>query len=42
MQIFTANHWTEPRDPNGIARGKTEGTKGYCNTVEKNNINWKA
>jgi hypothetical protein len=28
MQILTANHQTEPRDPNGRVRGRTEGDEG--------------
>jgi len=37
MQILTANHLTEPRDPNGRVRGKTEGTEGDCNPIERMN-----
>ena len=28
MQMLTANHWTEHRDPNGGVRGRTEGAEG--------------
>jgi hypothetical protein len=30
MQIFTANHWTEPGDPYGRLRGITEELKGIA------------
>jgi hypothetical protein len=33
MQILTANHQTEPRALNGIARGRIEGAEGYCNPI---------
>jgi hypothetical protein len=33
----TANHQTEPGDPNGRVRGKTEGTYEDCNPHRKNN-----
>jgi hypothetical protein len=33
MQILTANLRTEPVDPNGRARGRTEGSEGDCNTT---------
>jgi hypothetical protein len=33
MQILTANYWTVPRDPNGRARGRTEGAKWDCNSI---------
>ena len=33
MQILTANHQTEPGDPNGRDRGRTEGAEGVCNTI---------
>ena len=41
MQILTANHWTEVRDPNGRVRGRIEGAEGDGNpigrpTVSKN------
>jgi hypothetical protein len=32
-QILTANHPTEPGDPNGRARGRTEGAGGNCNPI---------
>jgi hypothetical protein len=35
MQILTANHWTEPRDPNGRVRGDTEGAEGGCDPIEE-------
>lgn len=31
MQIFTANHWNEPTDPNGRCRGRDDGAEGGCN-----------
>jgi hypothetical protein len=31
MQILTANHQTEPRDPKAKIRGSNEGTKGNFN-----------
>jgi hypothetical protein len=33
MQILTANHWTDPEDPNRRVRGKTEGAEGVCNPI---------
>jgi hypothetical protein len=33
MQILTANHWTETRDPSGRVRGWTKGTEGDCNII---------
>jgi hypothetical protein len=33
MQILTANHWTEVRDPYGRVRGRIEGTKGGGNSI---------
>jgi hypothetical protein len=39
MQIPTGNHWTEPRNPNGRVRGRTEIAEGHCNPHRKNNIN---
>jgi hypothetical protein len=35
MQMHTANHQTEHRDPNGGVRGRTEGTEGSCNPIGK-------
>jgi hypothetical protein len=35
MQILTANHGTEPGDPNGKVRGRTEGTEEDCNPTGK-------
>jgi hypothetical protein len=29
----TANHWAEPRDSNGRARGRTEGDEGEYNHI---------
>jgi hypothetical protein len=34
MQIFTANHWTDPGDPYGRVRGMTEGAEGDFNPIE--------
>jgi hypothetical protein len=39
MQILTANHQTEPRDPNGKGKGRTEGSEGDLQPHTKNNIN---
>jgi hypothetical protein len=33
MQILIANHWTEPRVPNGGDRGRTEGAEGDLNPI---------
>ena len=33
MQIVRANHLTEPRDPKGRVRGRTEGAKGDGNPI---------
>jgi len=33
MQIFTANQGTEPGDPYGIVKERTEGAEGVCNTI---------
>jgi hypothetical protein len=35
MQILTANHWTEVRDPCRRVRGITEGTEGDGNSIER-------
>jgi hypothetical protein len=32
-QILTTNNQTEPRDPNGRLRGRTEGAEGGCNPI---------
>jgi hypothetical protein len=42
MQIVTANHWTEPRDPNRRVTGRTEVAEGDCNPIGKTtiSINW--
>jgi hypothetical protein len=40
MQILTANHQTEPRNPNGRARGRTEGPEGDCNLKGRTSTNW--
>jgi hypothetical protein len=37
MQILTANHWTEPRDPSGRVR-ETEGAEGDCNPIGRTTI----
>jgi hypothetical protein len=31
--VLTANHWTEPRDPNGRARERTAGAEVDCNPI---------
>jgi hypothetical protein len=33
MQIFPTNHWTEPGDPNGRVRGRTEGAERDCSSI---------
>jgi hypothetical protein len=33
MQILTANHWTEPGDPSGRVRRRTEGAEGVCHLI---------
>jgi hypothetical protein len=33
MQILIVNHPTEPGDPNGRARRRTEGVEGDCNPI---------
>jgi hypothetical protein len=33
MKILIANHQTEFRDPNGRARGRTEGAEEDCNPI---------
>ena len=33
MQILTANHWTEVRDPYGRVRGRIEGAEGDGNPI---------
>jgi hypothetical protein len=33
MQVFTANHQTEPRDPNERTREKTKRAKGCWNPI---------
>jgi hypothetical protein len=38
MQIYTANYWTEPRDTNGRARGRTERAEGDCNPIGRTTI----
>jgi hypothetical protein len=37
MQIFTANHHTEPGDSNGRVRERAEGTEGDCNPIGRTN-----
>ena len=40
MQILISKHHSEPRDPSGRARGRTEGAEGFCNPIEKISPNW--
>lgn len=42
MQILTANHWTEPGNPNGRVRGRAEGAEGDHNLIGRTtaSINW--
>jgi hypothetical protein len=35
MHVFTANHQTEPRDPNGRARGRPEGAEEGSNSIRR-------
>jgi hypothetical protein len=38
VEILTANHWTEPGDPNGRVRVTAEGAKGICNHIGRTTI----
>jgi hypothetical protein len=39
--ILTVNHQTEPLDPNGRARGRTEGAEGDCSPTGRTiSTNW--
>jgi hypothetical protein len=38
MQILTANHQTEPREPNGRVRARSEEAEGYCNPIGRTTI----
>jgi len=38
MQILTANHWTEPRDPGGRVSGRIEGAEQDCNPIGRTTI----
>jgi hypothetical protein len=38
MQMFAANHPTEPKDFNGGFRERTEGTEGVCNPIGRTTI----
>jgi hypothetical protein len=38
MQILTANHWTEPGDPNGRVRRRTKEAEGVCNSIGRTTI----
>jgi hypothetical protein len=38
MQILTINLWTEPRDPNGGVRERTEKAEGNCNPIGRTTI----
>jgi hypothetical protein len=41
MQILTANHQNEPRDPNGRTRRKNEGAEGDSNSIGRTiSTNW--
>jgi len=35
MRVLTANHCTEPGDPNGGVIERTEGAEGVCNSIGK-------
>jgi hypothetical protein len=35
MQILTANNWSEPRDPNGEVKERTEELKGIASPQEE-------
>jgi hypothetical protein len=35
LHILTANHQTEPREPNGRARERTEGNDRNCNPIRR-------
>jgi hypothetical protein len=38
MQIFPANHWTEPVNPYKRVRGRSEGAEGDCNPMGRTTI----
>ena len=38
MQMLTAKHQTEPGDPNGGVRARTEGAKGVCKPIGRTTI----
>ena len=38
MQIFAANHQTEPWDPNGGVRERTKRAEGVCNPIRRTTI----
>jgi hypothetical protein len=38
MQILTANHWTEVRDPYGGVRGRIERTEGDGNPIGRTTV----
>jgi hypothetical protein len=42
LQILTANHQTETRDPDEKVKGKTEEVEGVCNPIGRATIsnNW--
>jgi hypothetical protein len=40
MQISTAKHRAEPRDPSGKVRGRTEGAEEDCNPIGRTSANW--
>jgi hypothetical protein len=42
VQVLTANHWNEPRDPNRRVGGKTEGIERDYNPIEGTTVstNW--
>ena len=38
MQILTANHWTEVRNPDGNVRGRIEGAEGDGNPIGRTTV----
>jgi hypothetical protein len=41
MQILTANHRPESKDPNRRAKGRTGGAEGVCNPIRRTiSTNW--
>jgi hypothetical protein len=41
MWVLAANNQTEHGDPNGVVRGRIEGTEGICNPIGRTTISTK-